>query len=91
VTKICQEIELLIKIDHVNVVKIYEYYIYTSDIFIVMEFLNGGELFYRITEHRNSMTLGFVRNIMIQLLESLSYMHFHNIGTSNLSALRFET
>ena len=56
---------------------------YTTDIFIVMEFLNGGELFYRITEKRNTMTLGFVRNIMIQLLESLSYMHHHNIGYIN--------
>ena len=82
-TNICREIELLIKIDHVNVVKIYEYYMYTTDIFIVMEFLNGGELFYRITEKRNTMTLGFVRNIMIQLLESLSYMHHHNIGYIN--------
>jgi serine/threonine protein kinase len=80
VTNICKEIDLLTRIDHVNVVKIYEYYIYTTDIFIVMEFLNGGELFYRITEQRNSMTLGFVRKIMIQLLESLSYMHHHNIG-----------
>ena len=84
-TKICQEIELLVKIDHVNVVKIFEYYIYTSDIFIVMEFLDGGELFYRITEHRDSMTLGFVRHIMIQLLESRSYMHYNHIGELNQS------
>lgn len=63
-----------------NVVKIYEYYLYTSDIFIVMEYLDGGELFYRITQDKKSITLEFVRDIMIQLLSALAYMHHYNIS-----------
>ena len=71
---------MLVKIDHMNVVKIYEYYLYTSDIFIVMEYLDGGELFYRITQDKKSITLEFVRDIMIQLLSALAYMHHYNIS-----------
>ena len=53
---------------------------YTTDIFIVMECLQGGELFDRISQGVNNLTIEFIRNIMIQLLSSLSYMHFHKIG-----------
>ena len=80
VSEICNEIDLLIKIDHFNVVKIYEYYLYTSDIFIVMEYVQGGELFYKITQNQKSLTLDFIRDIMIQLLSSIAYMHHYNIG-----------
>ena len=79
-SQICKEIELLIKVDHVNVVKIYEYYMYTSDIFIVMEYLDGGELFYCIANGVKNLTIDFIREIMTQLLSSLSYMHHYNIG-----------
>lgn len=81
VSQICKEIELLIKVDHVNVVKIYEYYMYTTDIFIVMEYLDGGELFYRIAQGVDQLSIEFTRGIMTQLLSALSYMHHYNIGS----------
>jgi serine/threonine protein kinase len=67
-------------VDHINVVKIFEYYMYTTDIFIVMECLTGGELFYRIAEGVNKLTVGFIKDIMTQMLSSLAYMHSNNIG-----------
>ena len=70
----------MIKIDHINVVKIFEYYLYTSDVFIVMEYLEGGELFYRITQDKKSITIDLIQSIMTQLLSALAYMHHHNIG-----------
>lgn len=76
-----------------NVVKIYEYYLYTSDIFIVMELLEGGELFNRITQDQKSITFDFIRDVMIQILSALAYMHYHDIGKgsrANSSALRPE-
>lgn len=80
VSQICKEIELLIKVDHINIVKIFEYYMYTSDIFIVMELLEGGELFDKITSDKKSLTIGVIVNIMSQLLNSLAYLHNQNIG-----------
>lgn len=87
-SQICREIELLIKVDHKNIVTIYEYYMYTSDIFIVMELLEGGELFDRITSDKKSLTLKVIMNIMSQLLNSLAYLHSQNIGNNfNISSL----
>ena len=70
----------MIKVDHVNVVKIFEYYMYTTDIFIVMECCTGGELFYRIAEGVHKLTIDFIKDIMTQLLSSLAYMHSNKIG-----------
>lgn len=81
--------------DHPNIVKIHEYYIYIHDIFIVMEYLNGGELFYKITQNRNDLTEMFIQKVMRELISALSYMHSINIGNqfcliqfSNPSSLR---
>ena len=42
------EVEILKHIDHPHVVKIYEYFETEFHIFIVMELLEGGELFDKI-------------------------------------------
>lgn len=44
------EVEILKSIDHPHIVKIYEYFEDENHIFIVMEFLDGGELFDKIKE-----------------------------------------
>lgn len=43
-----KEIEILIKLDHPNIAKVYEYFISPKGLFIIMEFLSGGELFSKI-------------------------------------------
>jgi serine/threonine protein kinase len=82
ISQICKEIELLTKVDHINIIKIYEYYMYTSDIFIVMEYVSGGELFDQIANGVQNLTIDYVKNVMIQLLSAISYMHHHKIGKS---------
>lgn len=42
------EIEIMKSLDHPHIIKIYEYFIDYSHIFIVMEYLEGGELFDKI-------------------------------------------
>ncbi len=42
------EINILKKIDHPNIMKIIEYYMSQRHIYIVSEYLTGGELFDRI-------------------------------------------
>lgn len=78
--KICKEIDLLTRMDHPNIVKIHEFYIYTNDIFIVMEYLSGGELFKKISERKADLTASFVRDTMRDLLGAIAYMHKNNIG-----------
>lgn len=43
-----KEVEVLTSIDHPNIVKIYEFFEDESHIYIVMEYLEGGELFNKI-------------------------------------------
>lgn len=92
--KICKEIDLLTRLDHPNIVKIHEFYIYTNDIFIVMEYLSGGELFSKISERKADLTARFVRDTMRDLLGAIAYMHKNNIGQAdslNLICLRLFT
>lgn len=47
------EVEIMKEIDHPHIVKIYEYFETNYHIFIVMELLEGGELFERIQKQKN--------------------------------------
>lgn len=80
--ELCREIELLIKIDHNNIVNIYEYYLYTHDIFIVMEFLDGGELFKKIVQDTKYLTEMSIRKIMRDILGAVAYLHGQKIGNA---------
>jgi len=47
-----EEVQILKNLDHPNIVKIFEYFETTSHIFIVMEYLSGGELFDKIYQRK---------------------------------------
>ena len=42
------EVKILKEMDHPNILKIYEYYEKDSDLFLVTELLEGGDLYDRI-------------------------------------------
>jgi serine/threonine protein kinase len=44
------ELKIMSIVDHPNIVRVYEYYECDDVVFIVMEFMMGGELFDRIVE-----------------------------------------
>ncbi|EGG22862.1 putative protein serine/threonine kinase [Cavenderia fasciculata] len=68
------EIEIMKKIDHPNIVKMYEYFESTDKIYLVVELVTGGPLFDKIME-KKSFTEKEARTIVKQLLESLQYLH----------------
>lgn len=45
------EIEVLKEIDHPNIIKIIEYYESENSLYLVTEYLDGGELFDKISEN----------------------------------------
>lgn len=53
--RLSMEINLMKKLDHPNLVKLFETYETTTQIYLVMEFCEGGELFSRI-EGGNKMS-----------------------------------
>ena len=46
------EIKILKEIDHPNIIKIIEYYESKRSLYIVTEYLDGGELFDKISEKK---------------------------------------
>lgn len=48
---IMNEIEVLKEIDHPNIIKIIEYYESENSLYLVTEYLDGGELFDKISEN----------------------------------------
>lgn len=48
-----EEVQILTKLDHPNIVKYYETYIDEKYIYLVMEYIGGGELFDKIAASKN--------------------------------------
>lgn len=76
--KIMNEVEILRSIDHPHVVKVFEYFEDAQRIFIVMEFLEGGELFDKIRESEY-FSENNAKKIIKNLLETINYLHTQNI------------
>lgn len=73
-SEVQKEIEVLQKLSHDHIVKLYEHYESPIEIVLILELVTGGELFHylverdRVTEEESTW---FVR----QMLEALKYMH----------------
>jgi calcium-dependent protein kinase len=75
---IMAEILTLSEIDHPNIVKILCYYITEEHLFIVAEYLNGGELFDRIVKRKHFSEVD-AAPLMAQLLSAIAYLHKYQI------------
>jgi calcium-dependent protein kinase len=72
------EIEILKKVSHPNIISIYEIFEDSKNYYIMSELLEGGELFEEIT-NRGSFSEIDAAKIMKQLLSSVYYLHNKNI------------
>ena len=73
-----REIELLIKMDHPNIIKLYEVYDDKRFIYLVMEECVGGELFDRLIvkkEKKKAFSEIEAANIFFQLMTAIFYCH----------------
>lgn len=75
---IMNEIKILQQTIHPNIVKIIEYYESQRSLYIVTEYLNGGELFDKISQ-KGSFTEKEVHGIVTQILSAIIYLHDLNI------------
>jgi calcium-dependent protein kinase len=72
------EIEILKKISHPNIISIYEIFEDAKSYYIMTELLDGGELFEEIS-NRGSFSEVDAAKIMRQLLSAVNYLHNKNI------------
>ena len=72
------EVSLLKKLDHPNIIKLYEVYETEKTIYLVTEVCDGGELFYMIVE-KKFLSEAQTAIIMRQIFSAIAYLHTHNI------------
>ena len=68
------EIAILKKLDHPNIIKIYETFEENKNYFLVTELCKGGELFEQI-EKQGSYSEYDAAGIVLQILKATSYCH----------------
>eukprot|EP00801_Mesodinium_rubrum_P003142 Mrub_03142.p1 GENE.Mrub_03142~~Mrub_03142.p1 ORF type:complete len:488 (-),score=88.94 Mrub_03142:61-1446(-) len=73
-----EEINILKDLDHPNIVKLYEYNEDKKYSYLIMELLNGGELFDRITQNE-FIEEAECRKMFGQIVRSVNYLHKRNI------------
>lgn len=78
ISKLQSEIEILRKLDHPNIIQIYEYFDDPKRFYIIMEKCEGGELYSQIVL-QNSFTEQDAQRIIRQLVSAVSYLHSHKI------------
>jgi calcium-dependent protein kinase len=76
--KFIKEIEILMKVDHPHILKIFEYYTDSVNFMLITEYIGGGDLYSAITKFKKFSEEN-VAEIMYQLLSAVCYLHSINI------------
>lgn len=84
------EIEVMKRMNHVNIIKMYDVFETQSELFIVMELCVGGELFDRIkAQPDGSYSERDAVGILKQIAEGIRYLHQHGIVHCDLKPDNF--
>ena len=76
--KVSKKIELIKGLNHPNILKIYEFFKYKKNMFVISELCTGGELFDRLIEVKQ-FSERVAANIMRQLLSAINFCHENGI------------
>ena len=82
---IVSEIEILRKIDHPNIVKIYEFFESITHFYIVMEYCKGKLLFKKVDE-KGKVTEKEAAAIVSQVLGAVHYLHSNKVVHMDLKS-----
>ena len=77
-----REVNLMIKLDHPNIIKLYEVYENEKYIYLIMELCTGGELFDRITENTENgiqFTEKEAADLFKRMMSAINYCHKNGI------------
>ena len=70
------EANILKELNHINIVKYLDYFESGNNIYIVMEYLDGGTLKQYIEKNKENINENIARIIIKQILNALSYLHY---------------
>ena len=83
-----KEIDILRNLDHPHIIKLFETFEDTRNIYLVMELCEGGELFDKIVS-KGCFNEDQTRIIFKQIVLALNYCHKHNICHRDLKPENF--
>lgn len=72
------EINILKNLDHINIIKIFEYFITKDELFIISELCTGGDLFSKIAKDK-ILSERSACHIMKQVFSAIQFCHNNNI------------
>lgn len=78
-----REIDIMARVQHKNVLRLFEIFDTATQLSLVMELVNGGELFYKIVD-KGSYSEIEARDIVRQLVEGVDYLHNQGIAHRDL-------
>lgn len=79
---IYKETQALVKLDHPNIIKLYNTFVHKNFVVIIMEYVGGGDLFKYVKEKKND---GYglkeceVRELFTQIVKAVNYCHNKHI------------
>ena len=79
------EVDILQRVDHANVVKLYEICDTSKYLYMVLELLRGGELFERIVQ-KGSFTEKEAAAVVRAITLAIQYMHGIGVVSQRLEA-----
>lgn len=75
-----EEVKVLCKLDHPNIVKYYDVYEDSKNVFIVTEFIEGKTLSQELVDRKTHFAETTVAHIMSQLVSAIHHCHANNIA-----------
>ncbi|KAJ1413620.1 Tyrosine-protein kinase, active site [Sesbania bispinosa] len=75
----CNEVEILTKIRHRNIIRLYGFCLHNKCMFLVYEYMERGSLFYNLSNDVEAQELNWSKriNIVKEIAYALSHMHHH--------------
>lgn len=83
---IMNEAKILKKVNHNNIIEVYDVYDQDNTLYIVLEMAMGGELFERIIQEKK-LSEDTARYVMRQLLDAIMYLHDKKIAHRDLKVI----
>lgn len=74
IESILKEVSIMRRLDHPNIVKLYNFINNNNKTFLILELLNGGEIFNKIVE-LTYFSENLSKHILIQIVQTIKYLH----------------